>query len=57
VSRVAEKAGGNPLFAEETISFLTERGALRVTAGKVEFEANAVAAALPANVQNSRPAV
>ena len=42
---MTEKAEGNPLFAEEIVSFLTERGVLRVTAGKVEFDTNAVAAA------------
>ena len=50
--QVTEKAEGNPLFAEEIVSFLTERGVLRVTAGKVEFDSNAVAAALPASVQS-----
>ncbi len=38
------KAEGNPLFAEEIVSFLTERGMLRAVAGKLEFDANAVAA-------------
>jgi class 3 adenylate cyclase len=49
---VAEKAEGNALFAEEIVSFLTERGVLRVVAGKVEFDAGTVAAVLPASVQN-----
>ena len=44
--QVTEKAEGNPLFAEEIVSFLSERGMLRTTAGKLEFDANAVAAAL-----------
>ena len=52
VRQVAEKAEGNPLFAEEIVSFLTERGVLRTTAGKVEFDSNAVAAAVPASVQS-----
>lgn len=52
VRQVAEKAEGNPLFAEEIVSFLTERGVLRSTAGKVEFDSNAVAAALPGSVQS-----
>ncbi len=46
------KAEGNALFAEELLSFLSERGVLRIVAGKVEFDARAVAAALPASVQN-----
>ena len=50
--QVIEKAEGNALFAEEILSFLTERGVLRAIAGKVEFGANAVAAALPASVQS-----
>ena len=50
--QVTEKAEGNALFAEEILSFLTERGVLRVAGGKVEFDAGAVAAALPASVQS-----
>ena len=38
VRQVEEKAEGNPLFAEEIVSFLTERGVLRTTASKVEFD-------------------
>jgi class 3 adenylate cyclase len=49
---LADKAEGNPLFAEEILSFLTERGVLRVVAGRVEFDAGAMAAALPASVQS-----
>ncbi|MGA9210480.1 MAG: AAA family ATPase, partial [Terriglobales bacterium] len=50
--QVTEKAEGNPLFAEEIVSFLTERGMLRAAAGKLEFDASAVAAALPASIQS-----
>ena len=50
--QVTEKAEGNPLFAEEIVSFLTERGMLRTAAGKLEFDVNKVAAALPGTVQN-----
>ena len=46
--QLVDKAEGNPLFAEEIVSFLTERGMLRVSGGKLEFDSNAVAAALPA---------
>ena len=49
---MTEKAEGNALFAEEIVSFLIERGMLRAVAGKVEFDASAVAAALPASVQS-----
>jgi predicted ATPase len=48
---VAEKAEGNPLFAEEIVSFLSERGLLRANDGKLEFDAGAVATSLPASVQ------
>jgi predicted ATPase len=50
--QVTEKAEGNPLFAEEIVGFLIERGVLRSTAGKVEFDSIAVTVALPASVQN-----
>jgi class 3 adenylate cyclase len=50
--QLANKAEGNALFAEEILSFLAERGVLRVSAGKVEFDAGAVAATLPASVQS-----
>ena len=50
--QVTEKAEGNPLFAEEIVSFLTERGILRTVAGKLDFDASAVATALPASVQS-----
>jgi class 3 adenylate cyclase/tetratricopeptide (TPR) repeat protein len=46
---VIEKAEGNPLFAEEIVSYLTERGIIRTA---VAFDASAVAAALPASVQS-----
>jgi hypothetical protein len=49
---VAEKAEGNPLFAEEIVSFLTEQGMLHAKGGKLQFDPAAVAAALPATVQN-----
>jgi predicted ATPase len=50
--QVTEKAEGNPLFAEEIMSFLTERGVLRIIAGKLEFDPSAVAAGLPASMQS-----
>jgi predicted ATPase len=54
VRQVAEKAEGNPLFAEEIVSFLSERGILHTKDGKLEFDAGALAAALPASVQSAR---
>jgi class 3 adenylate cyclase/tetratricopeptide (TPR) repeat protein len=50
--QVAEKAEGNPLFAEEIAGFLTERGVLRSADGKLDFDAGAVAGTLPASLQN-----
>jgi class 3 adenylate cyclase len=47
--QVTEKAEGNPLFAEEIVTYLTERGIIRTT---VEFDASALAAALPVSVQS-----
>jgi class 3 adenylate cyclase len=49
---VVEKAEGNPLFAEEIVSFLGERGVLRMTADKLDFDSTAVAATLPATVES-----
>lgn len=49
---VTEKAEGNALFAEEIVSFLADRGVLRATGGKVEFDAGTMAAALPASLQS-----
>jgi class 3 adenylate cyclase len=49
--RVTERAEGNALFAEEILSFLSQRGALRVDGRSVEFDAGAAAAALPVSLQ------
>lgn len=48
---LTEKADGNPLFAEEIVSFLTERGIVRAASGELTFDASAVAAVLPASIQ------
>jgi class 3 adenylate cyclase len=50
--QVAERSEGNPLSAEEIVSYLAERGILRTVARKLEFDADAVAAVLPASVQS-----
>ena len=52
VHHVAAKAEGNPLFAEEIVSFLVERNVLRSQDGNVKFDSTAVAAALPASIQS-----
>jgi class 3 adenylate cyclase/tetratricopeptide (TPR) repeat protein len=49
---ISERVEGNPLFAEEIVSFLAERGILRSIAGKLEFDPNAVATALPGTLQS-----
>lgn len=49
---VAEKAEGNALFAEEIVSFLLERSLIRREAGGIDFDAAALAWALPASVQS-----
>jgi predicted ATPase/class 3 adenylate cyclase len=50
--QVAERAEGNPLFAEEIVSYLSERGVLRARAGKLDFDAGAAAEVLPGSVQS-----
>ena len=50
--QVAKKAEGNPLFAEEIVSFLTERELLHAKGGKLEFDPGAMAVGLPASVQS-----
>ena len=50
--QLTEKAEGNPLFAEEIVSFLTEHGIVRAAPGKLDFDAGAVRTALPASVQS-----
>ena len=52
IRQVTERAEGNPLFGEEILSFLMEQGALRVDAGKVEFDADVGKSALPESMQN-----
>jgi class 3 adenylate cyclase len=48
---VAKKAEGNPLFAEEIAGYLVERGVVRRAATGIEYDAEAVAAALPASIE------
>jgi tetratricopeptide (TPR) repeat protein len=49
---LTEKAEGNPLFAEEIVSYLTERGILRTSSGKLDFNDSGATGALPASVQS-----
>ena len=52
IQQVIERAGGNPLFGEEILSFLMQQGALRVEDGKAEFDAALGESALPASMQS-----
>jgi predicted ATPase len=47
---VADKAEGNPLFAEEIATFLLERGSVRRTASGIDYDPVAVATALPTTI-------
>ncbi len=49
--KVTERAGGNPLFAEEILSFLIEEGALRVEDGHAIFDKDRNPNGLPASMQ------
>ena len=49
---VTDKAEGNPLFAEEIASYLVERELVRLTGNGIEYDAQTVAAALPASIQS-----
>ncbi|MEQ6202778.1 AAA family ATPase [Sulfitobacter sp. HNIBRBA2951] len=52
VAQLTERAGGNPLFGEEIISYLTQRGELSVQDGTVLFHSETAEGALPASMQN-----
>ncbi|MDZ4139397.1 MAG: adenylate/guanylate cyclase domain-containing protein [Erythrobacter sp.] len=51
VQEVTERAGGNPLFGEEILRFLIDKGALRVEAGKADFAAVTGESELPVTMQ------
>ena len=51
IRHVIERADGNALFAEEILSFLSQRGALRTDGASVEFDAGTMAATIPASLQ------
>src|SRR5262249_3609984 len=48
---VAERAEGNPLFAEEIANFLANQAELRRDGADVHYDVGAIATALPASVQ------
>jgi class 3 adenylate cyclase/tetratricopeptide (TPR) repeat protein len=51
IQEVTERAGGNPLFGEEILRFLIDKGALRVEDGKADFEALSGETDLPMTMQ------
>ena len=50
--QISEKAEGNPLFAEEIVSFLTERNVIRTGSGRLDFDPNPVITTLPASLNS-----
>ena len=50
--QLIDRAEGNPLFAEEIVSYFIERGDVRTVAGTLQFNASTVSAALPMSVQS-----
>lgn len=48
---VTERAGGNPLFGEEILRFLIDKGVLQIDAGNVNFDFTLGESALPASMQ------
>lgn len=51
ILQVVERAGGNPLFGEEILSFLIEHGALQIDGGHITFDAEMSESALPESMQ------
>ncbi len=49
---VTDRAEGNALFAEELVSYLSERGALAVGDGNVRYDPAAISNALPHSLQS-----
>ncbi|URD60657.1 AAA family ATPase [Sphingomonas sp. KRR8] len=50
IRQVVERAGGNPLFSEEILSFLIEQGAVRIDDGEAVFDSAACETALPTSL-------
>src|SRR5262249_44022879 len=49
---IAERADGNPLFAEEIAGYLLERGVVQQGVSGVQFDPAAVQGALPTSIQS-----
>ena len=52
IQQVIDRAGGNPLYAEEILSFLIEQGTLRIGDGSAAFDAVLGKSALPESMQS-----
>ncbi len=52
IRQLTERAGGNPLFIEEILSFLIQQGALRVDRGQVDFDAALGERGLPVSIES-----
>ncbi|NVO57815.1 AAA family ATPase [Rhodobacteraceae bacterium B1Z28] len=50
--QLTERAGGNPLFGEEILSFLQDQGALRVEGGRAYLDTELIETGLPASMRN-----
>ncbi|WP_162789178.1 MULTISPECIES: ATP-binding protein [Sphingomonas] len=50
IRQIVERAGGNPLFSEEILSFLLDQGAVRVSAGAAIFDDAVSESALPTSL-------
>jgi len=51
-SLIVDRVEGNPFFAEEVASYLLERRLVRQTPDGIQYDAGAVAAALPESIQS-----
>ena len=52
VEQLTERAGGNPLFGEELLSFLIEQGVLRIENGVADFDSHGGQTGLPVTMQS-----
>ncbi len=49
---MTERADGNALFAEEIVSYLSERGTVKTDPGKVKYDLATISTALPLSLQS-----
>lgn len=50
--QLTERAGGNPLFGEEILSFLQDQGSLRIEDGKAHLDTELIESELPASMRS-----